>query len=1255
MTTRQTRIFKQFIGRFILCLGVSVFLFLQDSGSLGPLSSTRLASAKPIEEIDAPTLCSPPELRLWGSIFRHGLPLVGATIQIDAADAKLWDNDAAGSCGVQTYYPLDPGVFQWELVAPTGSSATLIGTDTLTPSLTLDLAGTYTVRLIYCTPECLVIVPPSDQFPEGKTFHISPESKDITFNVLEEIIYPPDTQPLAVSADPDENPTDFPDVSTKCNSDRQPGILDPQWVTVNRWSGPDDYELLEGKVFGSKLSRKDSFQNHYSQDHNTKVSVDSNLYHLLSNEPEWIFPDDFMMGVEWERQYFPERFWPTPGDRVSVFGYWIHDCEHNGYTEIHPPVGFITHRPRPILIPDDKVFDFNGDGTDDSTVGTNVYVPGIITEIWFNRDGGEITDNCSDTGLHQPGPYEVSTACFNVPVTKPPACVPTPCTGGPSPINRVYRFNIYLPRSPQAMMEHLGQSAPPAPLYIETLNLDGSGGPDPVIVDVATSMGNSTHIVVEIDLTSFEGDTYSRRIVSGWVYPSPDNWGLTRWRLQVDSISVHDDGDDFLRGPGDWRFWLNINNGTKEWTKIFDCDDCVDDGTVTSSPLIGPAPWRTGAGGVLGPDLLLYPNRPDLNLYLGDTIWINTSGFEDDSAGTMDDLNSLNVKFRPDRDNEYHYRNVCKSEYAEDGRHVFFYSGCGDYTLNFRVIPVETEGANLTQDARALYDAYFVRATDDLNCEPYPIKELCFILPPLPQRPWHPLDYRMEPGSQPRSVYEYKIYKPQASDYHIFPNFSSEEYERFIDSRYNSPDEVAAVYEELKEQTSADLERFPEAEVSADIGSIIRALPADMAVPVVTPPPDTTAAATEAEGARGRASEVLAAFLSGGSATDTVDPGPKRLPPQVAGVDIDNDTLFPIGTTTVTFRFQNMGGIIGSATTNLNVIPSPDLVVQNITTNPVSPSPGQDVSVTVTFTNQGAGDAFFPFFVDLYKNRTVPPVPNEVGDDYCSILGMGAGFTETCVLTVSYDAAGVYEMWAQVDKDQYILEFNENNNVFGPQTITVSQIQYPLTVTKGGTGSGTVTSSPAGINCGTDCMENYNSGTMVTLTAAAASGSTFAGWSGACAGTGVCTVTMDGAKSVTATFDMILPDVSVSLAPDSTSIPRGGKLGYTVTATNNTSSSQTFQYWTYVKLPNGSPYPAKGELLGPVTVTLSAGQAKSAHLTHAIPNSAPLGTYTYVGMVGPYPATWDSDIFFFTVTSSAFAPQGDTHEKWELLEDGLSE
>ena len=71
-----------------------------------------------------------------------------------------------------------------------------------------------------------------------------------------------------------------------------------------------------------------------------------------------------------------------------------------------------------------------------------------------------------------------------------------------------------------------------------------------------------------------------------------------------------------------------------------------------------------------------------------------------------------------------------------------------------------------------------------------------------------------------------------------------------------------------------------------------------------------------------------------------------------------------------------------------------------------------------------------------------------------------------------------------------------------------------LDVSKSGSGSGTVTSSPAGINCGSTCSEDYDYNTVVTLTAAAATGSTFSGWSGACTGTNTtCTLTMDGDKS----------------------------------------------------------------------------------------------------------------------------------------------
>ncbi len=86
-------------------------------------------------------------------------------------------------------------------------------------------------------------------------------------------------------------------------------------------------------------------------------------------------------------------------------------------------------------------------------------------------------------------------------------------------------------------------------------------------------------------------------------------------------------------------------------------------------------------------------------------------------------------------------------------------------------------------------------------------------------------------------------------------------------------------------------------------------------------------------------------------------------------------------------------------------------------------------------------------------------------------------------------------------------------------TFNTSQVQtYALTVSKGGTGSGTVSGS--GISCGSTCSASYTSGTVVTLTASAASGSTFAGWSGCGSTSGAtCTVTMSAAQSVTATFN----------------------------------------------------------------------------------------------------------------------------------------
>ena len=88
-----------------------------------------------------------------------------------------------------------------------------------------------------------------------------------------------------------------------------------------------------------------------------------------------------------------------------------------------------------------------------------------------------------------------------------------------------------------------------------------------------------------------------------------------------------------------------------------------------------------------------------------------------------------------------------------------------------------------------------------------------------------------------------------------------------------------------------------------------------------------------------------------------------------------------------------------------------------------------------------------------------------------------------------------------------------------PGTPTVA-----LTVHRDGSGSGTVTSSPGGIACGTACAGSFAAGTVVTLAAAADDGSTFGGWSGACAGSApTCTVTLVAAADATATFSRTAP------------------------------------------------------------------------------------------------------------------------------------
>lgn len=154
-----------------------------------------------------------------------------------------------------------------------------------------------------------------------------------------------------------------------------------------------------------------------------------------------------------------------------------------------------------------------------------------------------------------------------------------------------------------------------------------------------------------------------------------------------------------------------------------------------------------------------------------------------------------------------------------------------------------------------------------------------------------------------------------------------------------------------------------------------------------------------------------------------------------------------------------------------------------------------------------------------------------------SVAGAGAGQFRitggTCTAGASIPAAGsctvvvVFAPTAVGDTAAEVeVAYTTASGKAEAATANVSGTGQPagthgLTVETFGSGNGKVISKPAGINCGKDCESNVESGTKVTLTADAANGSVFVGWTGACDDRALtCAVTMTRARTVRAEFNV---------------------------------------------------------------------------------------------------------------------------------------
>lgn len=265
-------------------------------------------------------------------------------------------------------------------------------------------------------------------------------------------------------------------------------------------------------------------------------------------------------------------------------------------------------------------------------------------------------------------------------------------------------------------------------------------------------------------------------------------------------------------------------------------------------------------------------------------------------------------------------------------------------------------------------------------------------------------------------------------------------------------------------------------------------------------------------------------------------------------------------------------------------------------------------SETIIVTNDGKREASLNLTVtgSHLSDFTVGSPAN--ASENCSTKLAGGS---SCKFTVTFNSQGSGERSATINLAEGVVITLKGTGQTGP----VPPTTVTLTVTKPGTGQGTITSTPAGIDCGPSCnFNNFEANNPVTLTATADSTSDFAGWSPAdkcpSSTTSTCTLTLTANSTVTATFNLkATPKVTLTVTKAGSgtgqvkSDPPGIDCGVTcpqqqfettanttVTLTATPDLNSTFVGWTGGDCSGNSTCPVTMNAAKTVTATFTPNQ-----------------------------------------------------------------
>lgn len=222
----------------------------------------------------------------------------------------------------------------------------------------------------------------------------------------------------------------------------------------------------------------------------------------------------------------------------------------------------------------------------------------------------------------------------------------------------------------------------------------------------------------------------------------------------------------------------------------------------------------------------------------------------------------------------------------------------------------------------------------------------------------------------------------------------------------------------------------------------------------------------------------------------------------------------------ISFAYDNLNRVISKTTSLDNTAPN--------TPSSLSATAYSNTQINLSWTAPTDNVGISGYWIERCQGVNCDSTPSNF-----------ARITSFFVTTASYSNAGLISNTSYSYRVQAV-DLAGNLGGYSAVATVLTKADPVLTLTKSGTGSGTITSNPVGLDCGAVCTPSFASNTSVALTATSSVGSTFTGWSGACTGTGTCNVTMDAAKSVTATFNdnqpPTAPDVLTATASGDTQI-----------------------------------------------------------------------------------------------------------------------